>query len=72
MSLSDVTITEAEILRDTGWSRRTLDDKIYRGGFPRKITRSQKQGRIFLRNAVYKFFNPIEEESDPFHAALNG
>ena len=68
-------VTKTWILKQTGWAESTLDSKIYRGEFPRMITRSQTKGAIYSGPAVYKalkIIEEVEEEVDPFYAAIHG
>jgi predicted DNA-binding transcriptional regulator AlpA len=65
-------IAEVEILEKTGWAKSTLDNKISSGQFPKKVTRSNKLGRLFWRNSVYNSWNPNDSEKDPFYDAIHG
>lgn len=68
--LQDIIVTQAEILARTGWSEETLATKIHREGFPRKISWSRKERRIFNRAKVNEFFNtPMDKDADGFKNA---
>lgn len=69
------TVTKDWVLSETGWSPKTLDDKTYRGTFPKMITRSRTKGAIYSGPAVYKalkIVDFVEEERDPFYDAIHG
>lgn len=70
-----VRLIEKEILDLTGWTKNTLNDRIYKKGFPKKITSSRRYGRIFNGADVYEYLGFIkkdDKEECPLHDHING